>query len=291
LKKAPKHSKMIRIKDVMKAVNTGTEAEKKKQKTTQGHVKMLRYLDDLVRSKDFQKAIKKLRRLEKKVEIPSGKYSEWTPEQQRKHDGINAELTSIIDGYELLRKRCFRVMADRYSLYRHKIAFDFGLDGYAQNFAKALVEKNPATIKFWEEFLGDALDMCMATMIYEDAMTPINKGDEIIYLSPQRQLNLIAYPVAISVHSKAAKADVLDYVEKKWPWIESLLRSSEEKPLKVRKRKHSQEVLDFIWEHRSEPAKEIKIKLDIKFPHNGIVYFEIHKIISLEKVRRLGKLS
>jgi hypothetical protein len=270
----------------MKAVKKD-EGEKVRQ-TTQGHVKMMRYIDDLIRTKDFQKAIKKLRRIEKHYRMPSGKYPDWTPEEQKKHDAINEEISSIIDGYELLRKRCKRLLADKGFLYRKKIAYDFGLDSTLQNLARALTEKDEEHIKFWKDYTGDEADMCIPAAAYEDEMSPLNKGDEIIYLSPRRQLSLIAYPVAIRIHPKAAKRDVLDYVEKRWPWIEMLLRSKDEKALKVRKRKYSQEMLDFMWEHRFIPAKELKKRLDEKFPHNGIVYYEIYKIISLEKARRLG---
>jgi len=265
------------------------KAEEPTRKVTQGHIKMMRYLDDLVRTKDFQKAIKKLRRLEKHHVMPAGMYKDWTPEEQKKHDAINNELSSIIDGYELLRKRCRKVLADKAALYQQKIAYDFGLDSSLQNLARALLEKDKERMDFWKNYIGDEADMCIPAASYEDEMSPMNKGDEIIYLSPRRQLSLIAYPVAIRIHPKAAKRDVLDYVEKRWPWIEMLLRLKDEKALKVRKRKYSQEMLDFIWVHRFIPAKELKKKLDDVFPRNGIVYYEIYKIISLEKARRLGK--
>lgn len=267
---------------------------KKKEKEptrqiTQGHIKMMRYIDDLVRTKDFQTAIKRLRKYGRYNVMPEGMYDDWTPEEQKKHDAINDELSSILDSYELLRKRCKRVLADKAALCQQKIAYDFGLDAYLQNLARALVEKDKKKIEFWKDYIGDDADMCIPVAAYEDEMSPPNKGDEIIYLSPRRQLSLIAYPVAIRIHPKAAKRDVLDYIEKRWPWIKALLRLKEDKPLKIRRRKHSQELLDFIWEHRFIPAKELKKKLDEKFPHNGIVYYEIYKIISLEKARRVGK--
>lgn len=270
----------------MKKVKTAKEPVRQ---ITQGHVKMMRYVSDLVRTKVFQKAIKKLRRLAKHDQIPSGKYDDWTPEEQKRHDEINQELGSIVDGYELLRKRCKRVMADKYFLHRKKIAYDFGLDVDLQNLARALMEKDIETLKYWEDYGSDEVDMCIPAAAYEDEMSPLNKGDEIIYLSPKRQLSLIAYPFAIRIHPKAAKRDVLEYIEKRWKWIESMLRLNGEKALKIRKRKHSQEMLDFIWENRFVPVKEIKKRLDDKFPHNGIVYYEVYKIISLEKARRLGK--
>jgi hypothetical protein len=188
-----------------------------------------------------------------------------------------------------LRKRANKLLQSKYSLYRHQIAYDFGLDGFLQNFAKALIEKDPATIQFWEQYIGGDADMCMWAAAYMDEMWPTNEGDEIIHLSPQRQLSLIAYPVAIRIHSRAAKADVLDYIEKQWIWIESLLRQDGAKLLKLRKRKHSQEMLDFIWDNQNIPAKKLEKMIDEKFPHNGLIYSEIYKLISLEKEKRLGK--
>ena len=86
----------------MKKVKTAKEPVRQ---ITQGHVKMMRYIDDLIRTKDYQKAIKKLRKVEKHYLMSSGKYKDWTLEEQKKHDAINAEFASIIRIHPKAAKR------------------------------------------------------------------------------------------------------------------------------------------------------------------------------------------
>lgn len=254
-------------------------------KETQGQRKMLRYLQDLIRNKDFQRSLKRYRRISK-IDMPEGMYPDWTPEQQKEHDRIDDELEEIFDGYEILRKRCKKLFRhDRFKI-AEGIANTYGLDYELLGTLNTLRENKKNKDWLLEHFEFET-DMCRFLNIADEELNPVNKGEEIIYLMPHRQLNLISYPVAVLIHKKASKRDVLDFVEKRWPWIKQWM---DDKALKYRPRKISQEVLDFIWEKRSLPAKKIKEKLDESFPHNGLVYFEISKIISLEKRRRLETL-
>lgn len=257
------------------------------RKKTQGEIKMRRYIADLVRNKGFKRKFKRLERASKK-DFPAGMYDTWTPAQQKKHDAINKEIGELIDGYELLRKRCKKLFKEGGFKEQRTLAEVYGLDNDLTGFVRALLAGDENMMRYWDW----SLDMCRTENLYEEQLSPLNKGEEIIYLRPSRQTELMAYPLAIRVHSKASKRDILDYIEKRWKWIESLLRmSEEEKILRARKRKHTQEMLDFMWELRSIPSKEIKKKLDERFPKNGLVYDEINKTLSLERKRRTGDIS
>ncbi len=257
---------------------------------TQGQAKMLRYIEDLIRNKQFKRLIKRLRNLSKLRTMPKGNYYDWTLEEQKKHDGINNELHSIAQGYEALRKRCKKVLRKKDSVVREKIASDYGLDNDLINHALALLGKNEETIKWSKKEIDP--DMCKLIDLYEEEMSPLNKGEEIIYLNLVRQLLITAYPVAIAIHPRASKRDVLDYIEKRWKWIDAKQWMFNQKgALKIKKRKHSQEMIDFIWANRSLPAKQIEKKLNKKFPNNELVYYEISKIIQIEKQRRFKDLT
>lgn len=255
-------------------------------KLTQGNNKMLRYVEDLIRNKNFQKDIRRLRRLNRKNEdaFPKGAYDNWTIEQKKKHDDFNNECSDIIDGYELLRKRSKKLFRGKGFVQEEKIAYNYALDLEMQWFAMALMDK---TNPYPELALsGDPVDMCCLVDACEEQLRPFNKGDEIIYLNAKRHLRLAAYPIAVCINQRASKRDVLDYIEKRWDWVEGMRSGYKEKTLKIRKRKYSQEMIDYLWENRMIPPKKIKEHLDKKFPKNGLVYYEISKIIHLEVERR-----
>jgi predicted metal-dependent hydrolase len=119
-----------------------------------------------------------------------------------------------------------------------------------------------------------------------------DSGKNIVSLNPRLRLGITASKIAIKIHPRASKRDVLDFVAKRWPWIESQLRTmSTDKALRTRKRKHSQKLLDFMWQNRSYTAKEIKRRLNKSFPNNGLAYHEISKIIDYEGKKRFGELT
>jgi hypothetical protein len=131
------------------------------------------------------------------------------------------------------------------------------------------------------------MDMCIPLNLHDEELQG-ERYDGIITLRPYLIMSRLAYPVAIGIHPGASKNDVLDYVEKRWPEIENNLRRSEpfDKAVRQRKRKHDQELLDFIWENRNFADKHTKELLDEKFPNNGIAYYEINKLMHLEGSRR-----
>jgi hypothetical protein len=142
----------------------------------------------------------------------------------------------------------------------------------------------------------------------------LTKNKKVIYES-----FINCYPIAIALHKFSTKRDLLGYIEKNWKSIEGelidyrkkqyiprlekqidvkrfkkvdwqirkrFLKSLFTKPYIGRIKRMDGEIVDFIWENRNLGSKEIKKRLDDKFPKNGLIYNEILKIKSLEKKRR-----
>lgn len=250
--------------------------------TTQGEVKMERYIEDLIRNKDFKR---KLKRLRKAHEVIEGMYDEWPEDKKLEHDNINTEIGSILNEYEILRKRCRKLFENEYNKVMNAISEKYQLDGDQL----AYIESLPPHGKRLKTFLSfmksrAELDMCKIYNFNDEELNPANKGEEIIHLNGRRKLFLNAYPIGICIHPKASQRDVIDFIEKRWPWIENnFLRQYSEKKLKYGKKKTSQEILDFIWKNRNLKSMQIKEKLEREYPENNLAYFEINKIIHSEK--------
>lgn len=246
------------------------------RKKTQGETKMERYIDDLVRNEEFIRDMKLLR-----------KYNEGI----QNTDIDIKEITDIIDGYEKLRKRCNKIFKDKFMKKRAEISENYKLDSDELFYAEALLNPRYKDSASHMKLIAEP-DMCKLWDLYDDEMNPENKGDEIIYLNPSRQLFFNAYPLAICIHSRASKRDILDFIEKRWKWIENGSHFySEHRKLKYGKRKYEQGFLDYIWEFRNLPNKKLMDKLDKQFPGNSLVYNELQKLIQLEANRRFGSLS
>ncbi len=255
-------------------------------KVPQGVAKMEAYIQELVRNKPFRVALKSTRWPKKLRTV--ARYDEMTPEQRKAFDRFNAEIGPLLEGYELLRKKAKRIFGGRHFRKAEALAERYGLDQPLATFAEALLTKGP-DLKYVEtaRLMAD-LDMCRVLEAH-DFIHPFNKGEEIIHLNSRLKLQLLAYPVAIGIHPRASKRDVLDYIEKRWPWIEAnfgLRDGVEAGALKIKKRKHSQKLLDFLWENRQSPPKTLKKRLDEEFPGNGLVYFEITRLLRYERQKR-----
>lgn len=251
---------------------------KKEPKITQGELKMERYIQDLIRNKEFIGMMKRLKRLSNKMAL------------EYKHKLMDKEYNEIILEYKKLRKRSSKFFDDDYFRLKNRISETYYLDNYQMIYIECLL--NPDLFKNYLEIAkGNAQnDMC-AILETDQILTFPNNDDNrnLIYLDPRTQLFFNAHPVGIFLNPKAAKRDVLDFIEKNWYRIENEYLF--EKKLKYGKRKQSQKILDFIWSHKHLPSKVIKSKLDENFPKNDIVYYEINKIIQLERDKRLEKLT
>ena len=255
----------------------------KDPKQTQGRVKMLRYLEDLVRNVGFKRTIKRLLKYEKQ-EFPSGNHRDWTPEQQKRGDYINHELSEIANEYERLKRRCNKLMKTPIYLTKQEIAEGYGLD---MNLIW-LVETMLADDKEMQKIAMAHADpeMCRYTSRYWEEMYAMNRGDDFLWLRPDRQMEILAFPVSISINRYASKRDVIDYIEKKWKFIESALGEYRDKSLKLKSRKFNQVMIDFIWDNKAIKSQEIVKLLDVKFPKHGLAYYEVSKLIQIEKQRR-----
>ncbi len=254
---------------------------------TQGQTKMLRLVDDLIRNKMFMRSLKRVIRARKKLheQYEKGGYNEWTKEERAEHDFINKELGEIIDEYEKLKRRTRKVLHDKQYRAKEKIASEYGLDDYLIELAIARYRKDTHATS---NALIEGGDMCRIHGDLDDQISNFNKGDDWIKLHPRKQIEMIAYPISIAIHRNASKRDVLDFIEKNWWFINKPMKESEDKTYRARKRKYDQKMLDFIWQNHSLPSTKLKEKLDKEFPKNGLVYYEISKLIQLEKQKRLG---
>ncbi len=257
-------------------------------KKTKGEIKMERYIEDLIRNKEFQRKIKRLRKNDKHFK---GMYDTWTDEDKVKDDYINKELGEIINAYDKLRKRCNKLMITDYSKSQEAISTIYNLDMEQIAYLLCLFSPKCEDIIDSMKSLAD-FNMCKVYDMHHEELSPYNKGEEIIYLNRRRQSFLNAYPVGVFIHPRASKNDVLDFVEKRWKWIENgFLRTYADKKLKYGKRKHDQKMLDFMWSNRFLKPKKLKECLDEQFPKNGLVYYEITKILQTERSKRLGNSS
>jgi hypothetical protein len=257
------------------------------EKFTQGKTKILRLIDDLIRNKLFLRSLKRVIREQDKwrKRFEKGNYYAWTKEEQAEHDYFNKEAGEIIEEYQKLKKRTKKLMHTREYKIKQKIAWRYGLDSYLINLAIAKYKKDAYSVA---SHIDEGGDMCRVHSDYQDEVMPLNTGEDFSKMNAKKQLGLIAYPVSIGIHRNATKRDVLDFIEKEWWIVNNALKDYEEKPYRARKRKHDQKMLDFIWENRSLPATKLKDKLDVEFPKNGIAYFEVSKLVQLEKQKRLG---
>lgn len=254
---------------------------------------MKRYVNDLIRNKPFVKSVKKLLKIRERDSSPI-RYNEMSIREQARHDYFNKEVEEIIEEYERLRRRCRKLLYDDYMRIASAVSSEYSIDGTQIQYIEYLLkekDKEKYDLSEYMENLAE-LDMCKVDNLFDSQLNPLNRGEEIIHLDNQRQLFLEAYPVAVCINPNASKRDVLDFIEKKWEWIDNALYDyTEGKKLRYRGRKYKQELLDFIWEHKDLSAKELERLVDEKFPQYLLTYNEITKLKSLEKKKRISSLS
>lgn len=266
-----------------------------KWKRTQGNEKIDRIFEDLIRNNEFKRQLKKLRSLKKFIGSPKLKNTTWIDKHGNKRDEFDKITSHIYNEYLSLQKMFKRYVFKGYWKKKQEIAESYFLDNNHISYLEEVLNPNPKFegTDFYKKHLYDELymDMCQVYDAREEYVHPPNPGQESPILNPSHHIQLSAYPVVIAINPMATKRDVLDFVEKRWTWIESnMLRTYREKSNRARKRKYSQDLLDFIWQNRNSKNTDIKKLLDNKFPKNGIVYYEIGKIIDQEDERRNGYL-
>ncbi len=166
------------------------------------------------------------------------------------------------------------------------IAKKYGIDRRLFEIIRMKIEHNNL---IW----GDTDDVCEIVDNYldvvdyeeEQGLIPIKKD---LF----RHMHLTAFPISIEIHELASKRDILDFVEKRWDMIENYLEVHRRKDgIRIRKRKNKK-LYDFIWkiwkkkDSNNMNIKELKKEVNKKFPDNNLVYYDIYKIIDLERRRR-----
>lgn len=238
-------------------------------KETQGYKKMQRLLDDYFRDYELKKYLKRI--------VRNKKFNQQTD---------SSEFEQIFSEFKALKKKVIKFHNKLGFKHRFATAEKYGIDGWMMDGLIANIEGHEELSKFISVRAGEN-DMCKVEDLYDEERHD-DASDGVITLRPYSIMKRLAFPVAVSIHPGASKNDVLDFIEKRWPEIENNLRRDEpfDKALRMRKRKHSQELLDFIWTNREWKDEEIKRRLDTEFPNNGLVYNEINKLLHLELERR-----
>ena len=248
-------------------------------KQTQGNKKLRQYVDDLLRNEHFMKAAREL--------------FSATDSRPDRFD----EIMILVNEYRKLDKRARKFLKEYDSKLdgaMDKMVEKYGLD--TQLLAPVLPYMTTLKIDEMSEGMkesilyGGQFDMCFLVDNEDEQLNPAYTPPPLA-LDMHKKNHIKAFPVSIDLHRFATKRDVLDYIEKEWPRIENVLGIYREyKNIKFRKRKLDRKLLDFIWDHRNLHTKELKRLLDKEFPANGLGYYELYKIISLEKQRRRKKI-
>jgi hypothetical protein len=244
-------------------------------KQTQGYKKLKQHTEDLARNEVF---LKKLRKFKKAWE-QHWAYEKGENEINDRIEKLHMEYQSMLWEFEEINEEW-----DVIKMLK-ELAIEYGLD---DSLVLELISRLSGKEK------GDLLenyDFCDINDNYEEYVDPRFTGIPV-ELNFEKQSHALAYPVRLDIHKYASKRDVLDFVEKRWNAIQNTLgKNRPPNPPRFRERKQPREMLDFIWNNRNKTLKAIKKELDDKFPKNGLVDFEIGKIISQEKGRRLRKIS
>ncbi len=248
-------------------------------KQTQGNKKLNQIIGDLKRNAYFVRSLKKIEKYLAEQKLSDiRKDDDFEGEMTDRIMALDEELKDIANYYRQTRSKTENLIQNLIEKY----AIDPEL------ITELSVER---ILKSEHENIGEIYDMCRV-VDYQDVMNAPDFGDPPIQLDMQIQRGFDVYPIHLEIHRLASKRDVLDFIEKRWEFIDSFLYSYRgEKKLRIRQRKLSRKVVDLIWDNRKLNQKKIKELLDEKFPENTLVYNEIYKIISLEKKRRHGKIS
>ena len=245
---------------------------KKAIKETQGQRKFKQYLEDLTRNKHFVARIEKMEeaRRSRRAELEK-KDRELITDLFEKYYAVNAALKKAAATGKASNDKIFEELSEKYALDSNFII------ALATGWLK---EDDPTWLMTDSCYINDEYDER-----FNDVFPKIPFQFDF-----SKRADIRAFPISINVHRFASKRDVLDFIEKRWEVIDSYLGTYRDKTKRFRKRKLDRKITDFIWEKRTFPVNEIKRQLDERFPHNGLAYYEIGKIISMEKQRRLGKL-
>lgn len=240
-------------------------------KKSKANTKMVAYLSELLKNKPFLKKIKSLNKA-KKLEYNFRKLP---------------MIYSVSEKYEKLKREAQTATSNRYTKLAESIISEYGIPYEAIDLAVAMVEENYDFVK--SQIYN--VHLCTINDDYLNHLFPLNPADDFVSYNLRLKRRILAYPLSIGISPKATKDDVIDFINTNWWWIKNGLDEHGLKPLKIRKRKYSKELLNLIWVNRGLPLKKIKEIINNKYPQNSLVYNEIQDIITYEKKKRLKKLT
>ncbi len=247
------------------------------EKETQGHKKMIQYIEDLMRNKHFLKNFNKLRK-----ELGSDEIGE----RDERLSGLMSDLYGDYIEMEKLMRAIDKRMRTRSTRIYEKMASIYGLDN--DLFQEIEFDK----IRGKDDIqLGDYADFCQVIDKLNDEYDMANYPPLPISIDYRKQRHIAAYPVSIDIHQFATKRDVLDFIEKRWSLVEEYLENYRKGKIRFRSRKIPRKIADFLWDNRQLNSSELKKLLDKNFSDNRLAYYEIHKIISQERKRRTKKFT
>ncbi len=248
---------------------------------TQGNKKIMQYLEDLIRNKNFIKDLKKCKNFLIKQGLLRADYK-----LERRISTIYEECLARNRIYcrqmkrannDYISSRIIKKLSRKYSIDENIVIT------LAVNY---LNNKNLLTFSDVPE--PPILDMCKMIDDYDE-----HYYDQLSFLPiamfENKKIYYESFPISIGINVMASKRDVMDFIEKNWFKIEDSMNIYRDKKKKFRKRKHTRELCDFIWDNRSLKMTELKNMLNEKFPENTLVYNEIQDIIRNERKRRFLK--
>jgi len=106
------------------------------------------------------------------------------------------------------------------------------------------------------------------------------------YKSAENEVNSIIYPISIGISSRASQTDVVDFIKKKWPSIQTALNTFQSKEFPKIKTSPKRIRNNFIWKNRNLPIDKQVDLVNEKFPNETIGYDTVYATINLEKKRR-----
>jgi len=243
----------------------------KNYRKTKGQEKMTQYVNDLLKNIHFRN--KMVDSFLKKTRVLGTKSEKLINE-------IGEEWSKLNDKIER-----FNRLSDSNSKML-EIADEYGLDSEIVRDIFDYRRTNSIKVK---TFLKSNiyLDFCRVNdrQLESTGLDPFPKDLDI-----SLQSYTASYPVSIDIHRFASRNDVLDFVEKRWKLIEEQLGQYRNQKVRFRRRKIPTRIYNFIWKHRKKKAREIKSLLNDRFPKNRLMYYEILKLKSLERVKRTKKI-
>lgn len=240
-------------------------------KKSKANIKMVAYLDDLLKNVSFKKKIKLL------------------DKEKNKQSNFNkiVSIYPIIEKYTKLKREALSATKNKYTKLAENIIVEYGISYEAIDLAIEMMRGNLDYVRMQKH----DVHLCSINDDYSNYLYPLNPAEDFVASNPRLKRRILAFPISIGVSPRSTKADLIDFIEKNWWWIKNGLDEHGLKPLRIRKRKHDKKLINLIWENRGLNLKEIGEKIKTVYPKNKLIYNEIQDLITYEKKKRLKKLT